>query len=264
MDTNTIEHPRVVSRAEWLEARRALLAREKALTRAADDLSRERRALPWVRVEKHYVFDGPKGRRTLSDLFDGRSQLIVNHFMFGPGWTEGCVGCSFGADHIDAALVHLEQKDVRYVAVSRAPYPEIDAFKRRMGWRFTWVSSFGSDFNYDFHVSATPEEVAAGEVYYNYERQLCEIEEMSGLSVFAKDAAGEVFHTYSNYARGGEAMLVTYALLDLTPKGRDEHGPRRSLTDWVRHHDRYGAGGTVASTGRYQSGEPGDSCCHKT
>ncbi|HUH83468.1 MAG TPA: thioredoxin family protein [Stellaceae bacterium] len=229
----------VVSREDWLVARKALLAKEKALTKARDELSRERRDLPWVKVEKAYVFEGPHGKETLADLFAGRSQLVVDHFMLGPGWKEGCVGCSFGADHIDGSLVHLEHHDVSVVAVSRAPLPEIEAFKKRMGWRFKWVSSFGSDFNYDFHVSFRPEELAKGKVYYNYE--LCDagIDELPGNSVFYRDESGEIFHTYSTYARGSEVLLGTYHLLDLTPKGRNETGPRHNLTDWVRHHDRY-------------------------
>ena len=259
LDTTVTAHP-VASREEWLAARRALLAREKELTRFRDRLSEERRALPWVRVDKPYTFETPAGRRTLGDLFEGRSQLVVNHFMFGPGWKEGCVGCSFGADHLQGALVHLAQRDVAYVAVSRAPLHELEAFKRRMGWTFTWVSSYGSDFNYDFHVSFTPEEVAAGRAYYNFELRDIQGEEVSGLSVFYRDTDGTVFHTYSSYARGGEELLGTYVLLDLTPKGRDETGPRGNLTDWVRHHDRYDAGGFVESTGRYRAAAD-EGCC---
>jgi predicted dithiol-disulfide oxidoreductase (DUF899 family) len=263
MTTRHLERPAVVSRAEWVAAREALLAREKAFTRAYDALNRDRRALPWVKVDKTYVFEGPSGRETLADLFAGRSQLIVNHFMFGPGWKEGCVGCSFGADHVNGALVHLAQRDVSYVAVSRAPLAEIDAFKRRMGWSFAWVSSFGSDFNYDYHVSFTPEDAAAGTVYYNFATQPYSGEEAAGLSVFYKDG-DEIFHTYSSYARGGELGLGTYILLDVTPKGRDEHGPHRGLIDWVRHHDRYDAGGHVDTTGRYHAPAEPDSCCHRT
>jgi predicted dithiol-disulfide oxidoreductase (DUF899 family) len=229
----------IVSREEWLDARKALLAREKELTRLRDQLNAERRALPWVKVEKPYVFDGPDGKATLADLFGGRSQLIVKHFMLGPGWKEGCIGCSFGADHVDGALPHLEHRDVTYVAVSRAPLSEIEAFKERMGWRFRWVSSYGSDFNYDYHVSFTPEAVAGDTLYYNYAMQKLQGEEHPGISVFYKDEQGQVFHTYSTYARGTDLLLGTYNLLDLTPKGRDETGPRHNLTDWVRHHDRY-------------------------
>jgi predicted dithiol-disulfide oxidoreductase (DUF899 family) len=256
---------KVVSRDEWIAARKALLAKEKEHTRLRDQLSAARRALPWVKVEKRYVFEGPDGQETLADLFAGRSQLIVDHFMLGPGWSEGCVGCSFAADHLDGTLVHLEHHDVSLVAVSRAPFPEIAAFKRRMGWRFKWVSSYGSDFNYDFHVSFRPDEIARGEAYYNYEKQRVGIEELPGTSVFCKDAAGNVFHTYSSYARGAEGLVGTYHLLDLTPKGRNETGPNRNLTDWVRHHDRYGDGGSVDATGRYRAGERAgeeDARCH--
>ncbi|HEX5325915.1 MAG TPA: thioredoxin family protein [Acetobacteraceae bacterium] len=248
----------VVTRDEWLTARTALLAREKELTRLRDRLSVERRNLPWVRVTKRYVFDGPDGRETLADLFGGRGQLIVKHFMLGPGWQEGCVGCSFHADHIDGALVHLAQRDVTLVAVARAPLAEIEAFKRRMGWRFKWVSAHGSDFNYDFHVSFTEADAAKGKVYYNYQMRDFASEEMSGISVFYQDAAGDIFHTYSSYARGNEPLLGTYSYLDLVPKGRDE---RHNLTDWVRHHDRYGDGGFVAPTGRYVASEDTGPCC---
>jgi len=242
---------RIVTREEWLAERQAHLAKEKELTRLRDQLSAERRELPWVKIDKSYVFEGPDGTETLSGLFDGRSQLIIKHFMLGPGWKEGCVGCSFEVDHIEGALVHLEHHDVTYVAVSRAPLPEIEAFKRRMGWRFKWISSYGSDFNYDFHVSFKPDEVERGEVYYNYEMRKVGIEELSGRSVFYKDANSDVFHTYSSYGRGGDLMLGTYNILDLMPKGRNETGPNHNLTDWVRHHDRYDSGGHIAPTGRY-------------
>ena len=244
-------HNRVVTREEWLAARKAHLAKEKELTRLRDRLSAQRRELPWVKIDKPYVFDGPNGRETFADLFDGRSQLIIKHFMLGPGWKEGCVGCSFEVDHIEGALVHLEHHDVTYVVVSRAPLPEIEAFKKRMGWCFKWVSSYGSDFNYDLHVSFKPEKIEKGEVYYNYEMRKVGIEELSGRSVFYKDENGDVFHTYSSYARGGDLMLGTYNLLDLMPKGRNETGPNHNLTDWVRHHDRPDSGGHVAASGRY-------------
>ena len=233
-----MEH-KIVSRDQWLAARKQLLVKEKEFTRLRDRLAAERRALPWVKIEKPYVFDGPDGKETLADLFGGHSQLIIKHFMLGPGWSEGCVGCSFGQDHIDGILVHLEQRDVSYVAVSRAPLPEIQAFKKRMGWQVKWVSCFGGDFNFDFHVSFRPEEIAKGEAYYNYETRKIGIDELSGNSVFYKDVKGDVFHTYSSYGRGGEDILGTYRLLDLVPKGRDETGPNQNLTDWVRHHDRY-------------------------
>jgi predicted dithiol-disulfide oxidoreductase (DUF899 family) len=231
---------KVVSRDEWIEARKAHLAKEKAFTRQRDEVSRQRRDLPWVQVEKNYTFDTPNGRETLADLFEGRSQLIVYHFMFGPGWEAGCPYCSFLVDHVDGALVHLAQRDVALVAVSRAPLPELEAFKTRMGWRFNWVSSFGSDFNYDYHVSFTKDDAAKGTVYYNYEMQEFMSEELFGISVFYKDETGDIFHTYSSYARGGDMLLGTYHWLDLTPKGRDETGPHHNLTDWVQHHDRYG------------------------
>jgi predicted dithiol-disulfide oxidoreductase (DUF899 family) len=242
---------RVVSTDEWLAARKQLLAKEKEFTRARDALNAERRKLPWVKVEKEYVFDTPQGRKPLAELFEGRSQLIVNHFMMGPGWKEGCVGCSFGADHIEGALVHLEHHDVSYVAVSRAPLAEIEPFKRRMGWKFRWVSSFGSDFNFDYHVSFTPEQIVGGRVYYNYDWREFNGDESAGLSVFYKDDAGQIFHTYSSYGRGNEELLGTYVHLDITPKGRNENGPGFNLTDWVRHHDRYDYGGFVDRTGRY-------------
>jgi predicted dithiol-disulfide oxidoreductase (DUF899 family) len=251
----------VVSHEKWLAARTAFLAKEKEFTRLRDELSRQRRELPWEKVEKNYVFDGPNGKQTLADLFDGRSQLIVKHFMYGPGWKEGCVGCSFEVDHVEGALTHLEHHDVTYVAVSRAPLAEIEAFKKRMGWRIKWVSSYGSDFNYDYHVSFTKDEIAKGEVYYNYEVQKFAIEELSGRSVFYKDENGGIFHTYSSYARGGDMFLGTYVLLDITPKGRNETGPNHNLSDWARHHDRYDAGGFVDPTGRYVSAKGSDSCC---
>ncbi len=246
-----MQQNRIVSQDEWLAARRQHLIKEKEFTRLRDQLSAERRALPWVKVEKNYIFDGPNGKETLADLFDGRSQLIVKHFMYGPGWEEGCVGCSFEVDHVEGALTHLEHHDVTYVAVSRAPLSEIEAFKKRMGWRLKWVSSYESDFNYDYHVSFT--KGAKGEVYYNYETQKFQSEEMSGRSVFYKDENGGIFHTYSSYARGGDMFLGTYVLLDITPKGRNETGPNHNLSDWARHHDRYAAGGFVDPTGRYVS-----------
>ena len=249
------QHHKVVSRQEWLAARVAHLANEKAHTKARDALNVERRELPWVKVEKGYRFDTPQGEKSLAELFDGRSQLIIKHFMLGPDWTEGCVGCSFEVDHVEAALVHLEQHDVTFVSVSRAPLATIEAYKARMGWGFKWVSSAGSDFNYDYHVSFTPEELAKGEAYYNYRMTDPGVDELSGLSVFYKDESGDIFHTYSSFGRGGEEVLGTLMLLDLTPKGRNETGPNFNFTDWVRHHDRYGHGGTVDAAGRYQAGE---------
>ncbi len=230
-------HP-IMSRDEWLRARTTLLAQEKEFTRMRDRLSAARRTLPWVRVEKTYEFDTLDGRKTLSDLFDGRSQLVVDHFMLGPGWKEGCVGCSFGADHM-GCLVHIEHHDVSVVVVSRAPLAEIEAYRKRMGWRFRWVSSYGSDFNYDFHVSFAQEELAEGKIYYNYSMTDGGIEELPDLSVFYKDKAGAVFHTYSTFARGTEELITTYMVLDLTPKGRNETGPHHNLMDRVRRHDEY-------------------------
>ena len=242
-------HHQIVSRDEWIAARKELLQKEKDFTHLRDRLNADRRALPWVKVEKEYLFDTPNGRQSLGDLFDGRSQLVTKHFMYGPDWTDGCVGCSFEMDHIEGALVHLEHHDVSYVLVSRAPLAKIEAFRQRMGWRFRWVSSYGSDFNYDFHVSFTPEQVASGKAYYNYELRDVGIDELSGRSVFYRDEAGDIFHTYSSYARGGELFLGSYAVLDITPKGRDET-INGNMTDWVRHHDRY------------QDSE--DACCHTT
>jgi predicted dithiol-disulfide oxidoreductase (DUF899 family) len=241
----------VVSQQEWLAARKALLAREKELTRARDEISRLRRELPWVRVDKPYVFDTPQGRQSLAELFGSRSQLVINHFMLGPGWNDGCIGCSFAADHVEGMLPHLAQRDVAYVAVSRAPLAEIAAYKARMGWHFAWVSSFGSDFNFDYNVSFRPEDLAPGrKVTYNYEMTEAGIEELPGYSVFARDDGGAVFHTYSSFGRGAEALLTTYALLDMTPKGREENGPHHNLMDWVKRHDEYAA--PAATSG----------CCH--
>jgi predicted dithiol-disulfide oxidoreductase (DUF899 family) len=253
---------RVASREEWLQARTALLAKEKEMTRLRDQLSAERRELPWVKVEKPYLFDAREGKIGLSDLFDGRSQLIVKHFMLAPGQQDGCVGCSFESDHVEGALVHLQNHDVSYVAVARAPLAEIETFKRRMGWSFRWVSSFGSDFNYDFNVSFTPEQLAKGEAFYNYRPGPLPLEDLSGLSVFYKDAGGDIFHTYSSFGRGAEERLGTYVFLDITPKGRNENGPNHSLADWVRHHDRYGAAGHVSAIGRWVPAEQPAACCH--
>jgi len=231
--------PRIVSRDEWLTARKQLLSKEKELTRRRDELSAERRALPWVRVDKGYAFDTPGGRQTLAELFGGRSQLAVYHFMFGPGWEQGCPSCSWAADNIDANLVHLNARGVTVVVVSRAPLAQIAAFQKRMGWRFPWVSSYGSDFNYDYHVSFTSEEQAQGKVDYNYGPNGFPSEEAPGVSVFTKDASRAVFHTYSAFARGAEPLLGGYFFLDLVPRGRDEAGLPFTMA-WVRHHDRYG------------------------
>jgi predicted dithiol-disulfide oxidoreductase (DUF899 family) len=231
------EH-QIVSQEEWTEARQGLLSKEKELTRLRDRLAVERRALPWMKIAKDYFFDTPKGKVTLADLFAGRSQLVIYHFMFGPDWNEGCPSCSFVSDHIDGALAHLAARDVTMVMVSRTPLAKIEAFKKRMGWRFRWVSSYGSEFNADFHVSFTKDEMAQGKVNYNYTMQEFPSAEAPGLSVFYNDAGGDVFHTYSTYGRGLEPLLGTYMILDLVPKGRDED--RLAFTmEWVRYHDRY-------------------------
>ena len=236
---------KVVSREEWRAARVALLEQEKALTRARDALNAARAALPWVRVEKPYRFDTERGAETLADLFRGRSQLLVQHFMFAPDWEEGCVGCSLWADHVSATLPHLAAKDITYVAISRAPLDRLLAFRKRMGWAFDWVSSLGSDFNRDFGVTFTEADVAAG-AEYNY-RRTHETGELPGNSSFYRDADGAVFHTYSTYARGGEEVAGTYMLLDMAPLGRNESGPQPM--GWVRHHDRY------------ETGQAGSCCC---
>jgi predicted dithiol-disulfide oxidoreductase (DUF899 family) len=252
--TSKREGPKVVSQAEWLAARKELLSKEKEFTRLRDELSRQRRELPWEKAEKEYVFDGRNGKETLADLFGGRSQLIVYHFMFGPGWEEGCPSCSLLADHIDGSVVHLAARDVRLVVVSRAPLEQIEAFKRRMGWRFKWVSSYGNDFNRDYHVSFTKEELAKGQMYYNYVMQKFPSEEGPGTSVFYKDPAGNIFHTYSSYGRGLDMMIGAYNWLDLAPKGRDEDGLAYTMA-WVRHHDKYSDGQFVDPTQTYSPQE---------
>ena len=229
----------IVSREEWLAARRALLAKEKEATRLRDRVNAERLALPWVKVEKNYVFDTPQGKKTLAELFDGRSQLIVYHFMFGPDWAAGCPGCSFLADHIEGALPHLEHHDGNMIAVWRETLHKVAAYKRRMGWRFPWVSAFGNDFNYDYHVSFTRDALASGKVFYNFsETEPGEgNDELPGLSAFYRDAAGDIFHTYSSYARGPEELIGTLMILDRAPKGRNE----TTIMDFVRRHDEYEA-----------------------
>lgn len=235
--TDTEKHA-VVSPAEWLKARIELLSKEKEFTRLRDELSQQRLQLPWEEVKKEYVFNGAKGKQTLAELFDGRDQLIVYHFMFGPEWAEGCPSCSFIADHFDGAAVHLANRGVTLAAVSRAPYQKIDPFKKRMGWRFNWVSSNGNDFNWDYHVSFTKEEVASGKMTYNYGTTSFPSDEGPGLSVFNKDEAGKVFHTYSTFARGGDILIGAYNFLDIAPKGRNEAGFDWPM-QWVRHHDKY-------------------------
>jgi predicted dithiol-disulfide oxidoreductase (DUF899 family) len=240
---------RVASSQDWLVARKALLARERELTRLRDQISAERRALPWVKVAKTYLFETPGGNATLADLFDGRSQLAVYHFMLTPGSDHICDGCSFLADHVDAARMHFEHADLSFVAVSRAPLAQIEPLKRRMEWRFKWVSSSGSDFNYDYGVSFTEEQIAKGETNYNYGTTPYAEVDLPGTSVFAKDEAGEVFHTYSTYTRGGEILLGALNWLDLTPKGRNETG----IMSWVRLHDEYDGSRGGA-----------DACCHSS
>jgi len=259
IDVST-QHP-VVTTEEWFAIHREHLRKEKELTRLRDKLAKERQALPWTKVEKEYVFDGPDGKESLADLFEGRSQLIVQHFMFGPDWEEGCVGCSFHADHNDSTMIHLNNHDVTLIVVSRAPFSKINAFKKRMGWKFKWVSSFENDFNYDYHVSFTKDEIAKGKGIYNFSEIDVHEEELPGVSAFYKNAAGEIFHTYSAYARGGEMLVNTYNYLDIAPLGRNETGPEGNLTDWVRHHDKYGSGGHVDATGKYVEEKETSSCC---
>ena len=247
-----LDRPAVVSHDQWLAARKALLKHERELTHFRDRIAAERRALPWERLEKPYVFDAPEGRRTLADLFEGRRQLVVQHFMLGPGWEQGCPSCSYMADHTDGMTLHLAARDTTFVAVSRAPLEEIERFRSRMGWKFTWVSSHASDFNFDFGVSFTPEQRAREDISYNYGTQPMNAEELPGISAFIRDDAGAVFHTYSTYGRGVEAMMGTYTLLDLTALGRHEERLSFPMA-WVKHHDRY----EMAAAAKAQ----GHSCC---
>ncbi|CDN46923.1 DUF899 domain-containing protein [Neorhizobium galegae] len=250
MDVTTSPKNPVVSREEWLEARRKLLALEKEETHLRDKVRAERQAMPWVKVDKDYVFDTPKGKKSLAELFDARSQLLVYHFMLGPDWDAGCLGCSFLSDHIDGALPHLNNHDVTYVAVARAPLDKIEAYKKRMGWKFPWVSSFGSDFNFDYHVSFTRQDLAKEKVYYNF-REVPPSEahdELPGLSAFYRNEAGEIFHTYSSYARGGEELIGTLMILDRAPLGRNE----ASTMNFVKRHDEY----------EEKPQETASSCCH--
>lgn len=234
-----MESHRVVSRDQWIEERKALLAKEKEFTRLRDKLSRERRTLSWVRVEKEYVFEGTNGKQSLAELFAARQQLIVYHLMFDPGWEEACSRCSFWADNFNGVLVHLNQRDVSLVAISRAPLAKLAAFQKRMGWSFNWVSSFASDFNHDYGVSFAPEQLGQGEVIYNYRPVKNSMSERPGISVFCKDPAGTIFHTYSCYARGLDMLNVAYHYIGLTPKGRDEESLPFPMA-WVRYHDAYG------------------------
>src|SRR5467141_3368053 len=264
MATRAMENTKVVPPAEWLAARKELLKKEKEFTRLRDELGKQRRERPWEKVEKTYVFDGPKGKETLADLFGGRSQLIVYHFMLGPGWAEGCPSCSFISDHIDGSVPHLVARDVRLAVVSRAPLAQIEAFKKRMDRRFHWVSSNATDFNYDYHVSMSTEELGKGQVYYNYAMQKFPSDERPGTSVFYKDAAGNIFHTYSSYGRGLDILIGAYNWLDLTPKGRHEEGLAHGMA-WVRHHDKYGEGYQMDAKAEYvqpakASASTGDCC----
>ncbi len=237
MTSPCFDTPTAVSSAAWLAARLELLREEKELTRLRDRLAARRRALPWQKLDHAYVFQGPAGPVSLAELFGPHRQLVVYHFMFGPGWEEGCKSCSYVADHLAPAVVHLGARDVAFAAISRAPLTEIAPFHARMGWTFPWVSSHGSSFNRDFHVSFAAEELASGPVYYNYTRQNFPVEEAPGLSVFARAADGTIYHTYSTYGRGLDAFIGTYTVLDLVPRGRDED-PDATMS-WVRYHDRY-------------------------
>ena len=229
---------KVVSHSEWLNARKEFLAKEKEFTKMRDELSRKRRELPWEKVEKSYTFEGPKGKEALADLFGKNSQLLVYHFMFAPDWNEGCPSCSFWADNFNPNIVHLNQRNVSFVAISRAPITKIEAFRKRMGWNFKWLSSGANDFNYDYYVSFTPEEAKDGTPFYNYKKEKMPHQDREGASVFYKDDKGTIFHTYSAYARGIDLMNAAYNWLDITPKGRDEQDLPFSQ-DWVRYHDRY-------------------------
>jgi predicted dithiol-disulfide oxidoreductase (DUF899 family) len=234
-----LDNHRIVSKDEWLASRNALLKKEKEFTLLRDKLGQQQRDMPWVLVDKEYLFDGPNGKQTLSDLFDGRSQLIVYHFMYDPNWDAGCPSCSFWADNFNGIVVHLNQRDVTMIAVSKAPYSKIGEYKKRMGWNFKWVSSYDNDFNFDYHVSFTLEELSEKKAFYNYNLQDTHSPEREGVSVFYKDTAGHVFHTYSAYARGIDVLNVAYHYLDLVPKGRDEDG-HEFPQFWVRRHDEYG------------------------
>jgi len=232
-----IEDRKVVSQEEWLVARKKLLAEEKKFTKLHDKLKRQRRKLPWVKIENEYVFEGPTGKVTLGDLFNGKSQLIVYHFMFGPRWKEGCAHCSFWAEHFDSVNIHIGQRDTAFAVVSRASLTQIESFRKRMGWQFQWVSSFNTHFNFDFNVSFTPEQVESGVLPYNYGKHKMKIDEKEGVSAFYRDKNGDIYHTYSSYERGIDLMNTTYNFLDLTAKGRDENPDNPQ--DWVRYHDKY-------------------------
>jgi predicted dithiol-disulfide oxidoreductase (DUF899 family) len=254
------EQTKMVSPSQWLQARKELLRKEKEFTRLRDELSQKRRELPWEKVEKNYVFAGPNGKQSLADLFAGRHQLIVYHFMLGPQWKEGCPSCSYLADHFDGMTVHLAHRDTTFAVISHATLPEIQAFQKRMGWKFNWLSSSANDFNFDFHVSFTKDQQAKGKVDYNYDQIEFPSDEAPGLSVFYKNDAGDVFHTYSTYARGLDLLVGTYNFLDLTPKGRDEAGLAHTMA-WVRHHDKYGDGYAVDAKQSYVQPAKMHDCC---
>ena len=236
--TNSLEEHKIVSENDWVEARKSLLLKEKEFTVLRDKLNQQRRELPWKAVNKEYLFEGPNSKETLTELFDGRSQLIVYHFMFDPSWDAGCPHCSFWADNFDDIIVHLNQRDVTMIVASRAPYSKLAEYEQRMGWDFKWVSSYDSDFDFDFDVSFTPEELDKKEAFYNYNLQDTNSPEREGVSVFYKDPASQVFHTYSAYARGIDMLNVAYHYLDLVPKGRDEED-HEFRQFWVRRHDEY-------------------------
>ena len=229
---------KIVSHEAWIEARKALLVKEKELTRLRDQISRQRRNLPWEKVETDYAFQGPNGVTYLSDLFDGRSQLIVYHFMYGPDWDAGCPSCSYLADHFNPAIVHLNQRDISMVAVSRAPVPVLEAYRKRMGWNFLWVSSANNTFNRDYGVSFSEEEIEKGDTYYNYKKMAFPSTEAPGVSVFSRDDDGTIYHTYSVYERGLDMFITAYHYMDLAPKGRDEDGLSWTM-EWLRRHDEY-------------------------
>ncbi len=233
-ERESIKEHQVVSREAWTEARKELLVKEKEFTKLRDQVSRQRRELPWVEVDKEYVFDGPTGKETLAQLFGKCSQLVVYHFMFAPEWEQGCPHCSFWADNFNGIPIHLNDRDVSMVAISRAPIEKLQAFEKRMGWSFQWVSSGKNDFNYDFHVSFRKDDIAKGTAVYNYRKGNADREDLHGISAFYKDEGGRVFHTYSTYGRGLDLLNGAYNYLDLVAKGRNETNP-----GWVRHHDRY-------------------------
>jgi predicted dithiol-disulfide oxidoreductase (DUF899 family) len=239
MEDRMADNHKVVSSAEWIDARTRLLAKEKEFTRLRDQMNQQRRELPWERVSKEYVFQGEDSKETLAQLFAGQSQLIVYHFMFDPAWDAGCKSCSFWADNFDGIDIHLKHRDITFIAISRAPFAKLQAYKKRMGWRFKWVSSFGTDFNFDFNVSFTAKELADGDAQYNYTRQKPGESEAVGISVFYQDPDGQIFHTYSCYQRGVDLMNGAYNYIDLTPKGRDEAGQKPGTQAWVRRHDEY-------------------------